>query len=140
MRPAPHVLFPVGNNGGNRRLVAEAAKKKKIKVEFARRECTNPDCRLSSFQAICPHCGSPTVIGKSGQKDINLAHMLSKASNNVGVRKVDEVKGVIGLIRESNGCNPKRKKLNSAVASTCHAGVTNLTLAGRGLSSVAEGV
>ena len=109
MRPAPHVLFPVGNNGGNRRLVAEAAKKKKIKVEFARRECTNPDCRLSSFQAICPHCGSPTVIGKSGQKDINLAHMLSKASNNVGVRKVDEVKGVIGLISEDKLPEPLEK-------------------------------
>ena len=109
MRPAPHVLFPVGNNGGNRRLVAEAAKKKKIKVEFARRECTNPDCRLSSFQAICPHCGSPTVIGKSGQKDINLAHMLSKASKNVGVRKVDEVKGVIGLISEDKLPEPLEK-------------------------------
>ncbi len=109
MRPAPHVLFPIGNNGGNRRLVAEAAKKKKIKVEFARRECTNPDCRLSSFQAICPHCGSPTVIGKSGQKDINLAHMLSKASNNVGVRKVDEVKGVIGLISEDKLPEPLEK-------------------------------
>ena len=109
MRPAPHVLFPIGNNGGNRRLVAEAAKKKKIKVEFARRECTNPDCRLSSFQAICPHCGSPTVIGKSGQKDINLAHMLSKASNNVGVRKVDEVKGVVGLISEDKLPEPLEK-------------------------------
>jgi DNA polymerase II large subunit len=109
MRPAPHVLFPIGSNGGNRRLVAEAAKKKKIKVEFARRECTNPDCRLSSFQAICPHCGSPTVIGKSGQKEINLAHMLSKASNNVGVRKVDEVKGVVGLISEDKLPEPLEK-------------------------------
>jgi DNA polymerase II large subunit len=103
------VLFPIGNNGGSRRLVAEAAKKKKIKVEFARRECTNPDCRLTSFQAICPHCGSPTVIGKSGQKDINLAHMLSKASNNVGVRKVDEVKGVVGLISEDKLPEPLEK-------------------------------
>ncbi len=29
MRPAPHVLFPIGNFGGNRRLVAEASKKRK---------------------------------------------------------------------------------------------------------------
>ena len=109
MKPAPHVLFPIGTNGGNRRLVAEAAKKKKIKVEFARRECTNPDCRLSSFKAICPHCGSPTEIGKSGQKDINLAKMLSKASDNVGVRKVDEVKGVVGLISEDKLPEPLEK-------------------------------
>jgi DNA polymerase II large subunit len=109
MRPAPHVLFPIGNNGGNRRLVAEAAKKKKIKVEFARRECTNPDCKSTSFQAICPQCGSPTVIGASGPKDINLAYMLSKASNNVGVRKVDEVKGVVGLISEDKLPEPLEK-------------------------------
>ena len=109
MRPAPHVLFPIGNNGGNRRLVAEAAKKKKIKVEFARRECTNPDCKSTSFQAICPQCGSPTVIGASGPKEINLAYMLSKASNNVGVRKVDEVKGVVGLISEDKLPEPLEK-------------------------------
>ncbi|AMK14570.1 DNA polymerase II large subunit [Methanobrevibacter olleyae] len=109
MRPAPHVLFPIGNNGGNRRLISEAAKKKKIKVEFARRECINEECRLSSFQSICPHCGSPTVIGKAGQKDINLAHIFSKASNNIGVRKVDEVKGVIGLISEDKLPEPLEK-------------------------------
>ena len=109
MRPAPHVLFPIGNNGGSRRLVAEAAKKKKIKVEFARRECTNPDCGSTSFQAICPKCGAPTVIGGAGQKDINLAYLLSKASNNVGVRKVDEVKGVVGLISEDKLPEPLEK-------------------------------
>ena len=109
MRPAPHVLFPIGNNGGSRRLVAEAAKKKKIKVEFARRECTNPDCGSTSFQAICPKCGAPTVIGGAGQKEINLAYLLSKASNNVGVRKVDEVKGVVGLISEDKLPEPLEK-------------------------------
>lgn len=109
MRPAPHVLFPIGNNGGNRRLVAEAAKKKKIKVEFARRECTNPDCKTSTFQSICPTCGAPTVIGAAGPKDINLAYMLSKASSNVGVRKVDEVKGVVGLISEDKLPEPLEK-------------------------------
>ena len=109
MRPAPHVLFPIGNNGGSRRLVAEAAKKKKIKIEFARRECTNPDCNSTSFMAICPNCGSPTVIGGAGQKEINLAYLLSKASNNVGVRKVDEVKGVVGLISEDKLPEPLEK-------------------------------
>ena len=109
MRPAPHVLFPIGNNGGSRRLVAEAAKKKKIKVEFARRECTNDACRFTTFQSLCPKCGSPTVIGGAGPKEINLAHALSKASNNVGVRKVDEVKGVVGLISEDKLPEPLEK-------------------------------
>ncbi|MCQ2976519.1 MAG: DNA polymerase II large subunit [archaeon] len=107
MRPAPHVLFPVGTYGGSRRLVAEAAKKGKISLEFAKRECT--ECHLSSFESICPYCGAPTVISKAGMKNINLRNMLAKASDNVGVRKVDEVKGVVGLISEDKLPEPLEK-------------------------------
>ncbi|MBZ9571067.1 DNA polymerase II large subunit [Methanobrevibacter sp. TMH8] len=109
MRPAPHVLFPIGNAGGNRRLVAEAAKKGKIAVELSRRICTNPQCQLSSFQSLCPHCGSLTEIGSPGRKNINLSGMLRKASDNVGVRKVDEIKGVVGMISESKLPEPLEK-------------------------------
>lgn len=107
MRPAPHVLFPVGNSGGSRRLVAEAAKKGNLKVEIAKRECTQ--CHLMSFKSICPHCGAPTVISKSGIKNLDLRRMLTKASENIGVRKVDEVKGVIGLISEDKFPEPLEK-------------------------------
>ncbi|WP_297980060.1 DNA polymerase II large subunit [uncultured Methanobrevibacter sp.] len=109
MRPAPHVLFPIGNNGGSRRLVAEAAKKRKITVDMARRHCTNETCGFSTFQAICPHCGAPTEIGKVSKKTVNLAKMLSDASDNIGVRKVDEVKGVVGLISEDKLPEPLEK-------------------------------
>jgi len=109
MRPAPHVLFPIGNAGTNRRLVAEAAKKGKIAVEISRRICTNPQCQLSSFQSLCPHCGSPTKIGSPGRKNINLSGMLRKASDNVGVRRLDEIKGVIGMISESKLPEPLEK-------------------------------
>ena len=109
MRPAPHVLFPIGNFGGNRRLVAEASKKGKIAVELSRRVCTNPQCQLSSFNSICPHCGSPTEIGSPGRKNINLSGMLRKASDNVSYRRVDEIKGVIGMISESKLPEPLEK-------------------------------
>ncbi|MDO5848592.1 MAG: DNA polymerase II large subunit [Methanobrevibacter sp.] len=107
MRPAPHSLFPIGNYGGSRRLIAEAAKKGTIKINLARRICTK--CKLGSYNSICPHCGAPTTIGKSGDKSINLAGMLKKASDNVGVRKVDEVKGVVGMISESKLPEPLEK-------------------------------
>ena len=109
MRPAPHFLFPIGNFGGNRRLVAEASKKGKIAVELSRRVCTNPQCQLSSFNSICPHCGSPTEIGSPGRKNINLSGMLRKASDNVSYRRVDEIKGVIGMISESKLPEPLEK-------------------------------
>lgn len=107
MKPAPHSLFPIGNYGGSRRLVSEAAKKGNIKIDLARRICTK--CKLGSFNSICPHCGAPTTVGKSGDKTINLAGMLKKASDNVSVRKVDEVKGVVGMISESKLPEPLEK-------------------------------
>ena len=109
MRPAPHVLFPIGNYGGSRRLVATAAKKGNIKIDLSRRKCTNPDCGISSFGSLCPKCGSPTEIGKPSTKNIPLAAMLKKASDNVKVRRVDEVKGVIGMISESKLPEPLEK-------------------------------
>ena len=107
MRPAPHSLFPIGNFGGSRRLVAEAAKKGTLRIDLARRICTK--CKLGSFNSICPHCGAPTTIGPSGEKSINLGGMLRKASDNVSVRKVDEVKGVVGMISESKIPEPLEK-------------------------------
>lgn len=109
MRPAPHVLFPIGNNGGSRRLVATAAKKGSIKIDMARRICTNPDCKLTSQNSICPYCGAPTEIGKAGIKPINLSSMLKKASDHVNIRKVDEMKGVVGMISESKLPEPLEK-------------------------------
>lgn len=109
MRPAPHGLIPIGNNGGSRRLVATAAKKGNIKVDISRRKCTNPDCGISSFGSLCPKCGSPTEMGNPSLKTIPLAAMLKKASDNVKVRRVDEVKGVVGMISESKLPEPIEK-------------------------------
>ena len=109
MRPAPHGLIPIGNFGGSRRLVATAAKKGSIKVEISRRRCTNPECGISSFGALCPKCGHPTEKGKPSMKSMPRASMLKKASDNVKVRRVDEVKGVVGMISESKLPEPLEK-------------------------------
>ena len=109
MKPAPHGLFPIGNYGGSQRLVANAAKKGNIQVELSRRKCTNPDCRLMSFSSICPKCGAPTEIGKLENTKINLSSMLKKASDNVGVRKVDKFKAVVGMISETKLPEPLEK-------------------------------
>ena len=109
MKPAPHGLFPIGTDGGTRRLLATAAKKGSIKIDISRRKCTNPECGISSFGALCPKCGHPTEIGKPSIKSIPLASMLKKASDNVKIRRVDEVKGVKGMISESKLPEPIEK-------------------------------
>ena len=109
MKPAPHGLFPIGNYGGSRRLIATAAKRGKIKVDLSRRKCTNPQCGISSFNSICPKCGHPTEKTAPSSKTIELASMLKKASDNVKVRRVDEVKGVVGMISEAKLPEPLEK-------------------------------
>jgi DNA polymerase II large subunit len=107
MKPAPHALFPIGTNGGNRRNIVDAAKKGIISVDIARCKCT--ECGVGSMQAICPVCGARTVPTSSGKKRINLANLLKKAYENVGVRKLDEIKGVIGMISEEKFPEPLEK-------------------------------
>ncbi|MBU4534944.1 MAG: DNA polymerase II large subunit [Euryarchaeota archaeon] len=107
MKPAPHSLFPISTFGGSRRNIVEAAKKGKISVEISRSKCTQ--CQISSFQSICPHCGSHTVITAPGKKKINLSGLLRKASENVGIRKIDEIKGVQGMISQEKFPEPLEK-------------------------------
>lgn len=107
MKPAPHVIFPIGTAGGSRRLIADAAKSGPLQIEIARRKCT--ECHLNSFQSICPHCGAPTIIGPPGRKKINVSKFLKKASENVEYRRLDEIKGVVGMISESKIPEPLEK-------------------------------
>ncbi len=107
MKPAPHSLFPIANYGGSRRNIAEAAKKGNIIVELSRSKCSQ--CQISSFQSICPHCGAPTIIATPGKKKINIAGLLKKASEKVGIRKLDEIKGVQGMISEKKFPEPLEK-------------------------------
>jgi DNA polymerase II large subunit len=109
MKPAPHALFPIGTNGGSRRNIIDAAKKGNITVDIARCKCTNPECGVGSMQAICPVCGARTVPSSSGKKRINLANLLRKAYKNSGVRKLDEIKGVQGMISEEKFQNPGKR-------------------------------
>ena len=109
MRPAPHSLFPIGNYAGNIRNIVDAAKKGTINVELAKCECTNPQCRVTSFKAICPVCGSRTKLENPGKKNIRLGKLLSNAFDNINMRKLDSVKGVKGLISEDKFPEPLEK-------------------------------
>ncbi|MDR3101908.1 MAG: DNA polymerase II large subunit [Methanocalculaceae archaeon] len=79
MKPPVHVLFPIGEAGGLRRSIDNAAKfcdtdvsnqtfsgtavttgqiEGLIHVEAGERKC--PHCRVVTFKSRCPHCGSHT--------------------------------------------------------------------------------
>jgi len=110
MKPPPHVLFPIGNYGGNQRLLRTAAEKGEIEVEAGKRKC--PKCGKTTYRLFC-NCGAHTEVvkfrGKKNGKDavngrieihkINLAEELNRAKNNLKERSLPEtIKGVIGTI------------------------------------------
>ncbi len=108
MRPPPHVLFPVGNFGGNQRLVKMAAEKGTIKVEAGLRRC--PKCGKMTFRTICD-CGTHTVpTGKTAIQDIDLKEELKRVQKRVKESTLpDTIKGVIGTISKEKTPEPLEK-------------------------------
>ena len=109
MRPPPHVLFPVGNYGGNQRLLGKAAEKSKIEVEAGTRIC--PKCKKKTYKITCD-CGTHTRIqkGKIETHDIKLSQDILKAKKKIKERRLPEtIKGVIGTISKHKTPEPLEK-------------------------------
>ena len=71
LKPLTHSLYPIGENGGSQKLLIQAAKKGRIRVEMSRRVCQ--DCGKESPNLICHNrksegepieCGGKTVERK----------------------------------------------------------------------------
>jgi DNA polymerase II large subunit len=109
MRPPPHVLFPLGDYGGNQRLVKNAAENVTIEVEVGKRRC--PKCNAVTFHLLC-NCGTHTEVleGKLEKQHINLSEELERAQKNVKEHLLPEtIKGVIGTISKHKTPEPLEK-------------------------------
>ena len=109
MRPPPHVLFPIGNYGGNQRLIRNAAEKGIIEIEAGTRFC--PRCGKKTHRVFCT-CGAHTEIGNGRLEilEINLAEELKLAQKNLKERNLPEtIKGVIGTISKHKTPEPLEK-------------------------------
>lgn len=109
MRPPPHVLFPLGDYGGNQRLVRNAAENVTIEVEAGKRRC--PSCNAVTFHLVC-ECGTHTevIAGKVEKQQINLSEELEKAQKNIKEHTLPEtIKGVIGTISKHKTPEPLEK-------------------------------
>lgn len=139
MKPAPHVLFPVGESGGSRRSLQEAGKHTYqantdggiLQLEMGVRRC--PSCRTETYQnrctcgthtepvIACTRCGIETgdgicpQCGVSGscvrQYTVNVKQLYQKALDNLGLRGQvgDLVKGVKGLVSRLKPVEPLEK-------------------------------
>jgi DNA polymerase II large subunit len=109
MRPPPHVLFPLGNYGGNQRLLRTAAEKGSIEVEAGTRVCTA--CGKKTFKLMCS-CGFHTknTNGIIAIHTINVNQELKTAQHHLHERTLPEtIKGVIGTISQHKTPEPLEK-------------------------------
>ncbi len=96
MKPPPHVLFPVGQAGGNQRLVKEAGLDGILEVEATPRICLR--CKKVNLLSFCS-CGGHTVPREEPQKlKINISDMLEVAKIRLGESNIPPIKGVQGMI------------------------------------------
>jgi len=139
MKPAPNLLFPVGEGGGNRRSFQEASKYAHqanmdggiATLTMGHRRCpacgtvtykncctcgthtkpvlTCPRCGIECSTSICPACQAPAVCSK--EYTINIKDEFSKALESVGVRKQELtiLKGVQGLVSFEKPVEPIEK-------------------------------
>ncbi len=100
MSPAVHSLFPIGNSGGNQRLLTKALEKKIIEVEVSARRCTR--CGKSGAQIRCT-CGERTeIIDEPREQKVPIKRMHRKALASLGGGgNVDNIKCVKKLMNKT---------------------------------------
>jgi DNA polymerase II large subunit len=109
MKPPPHVLFPVGNYGGNQRLFRTAAEKSTIEFEAGRRKCSK--CGKTTYRVFCT-CGGHTdpIEGRIEIQKVSISEELNIAKSNLKERNLPEtIKGVIGTISKHKTPEPLEK-------------------------------
>jgi DNA polymerase II large subunit len=145
MKPPPHSLFPIGDDGGSRRSFQAACASKPrsntdggvVEVEVGERRC--PACNMFTYknlcecgahtvpvfrcpkcgkdvgQALCPRCNVPTVCLQ--KVSINLRTEYAAALERVGVREssISLLKGVKGLISRERPVEPIEKGILRAL-------------------------
>ncbi|MDD4250820.1 MAG: DNA polymerase II large subunit [Candidatus ainarchaeum sp.] len=135
MKGNPHVLFPIGLNGGNIKSIKKAISldvnpgglinidlaqyvnpitKKKSFLPFDKETNSRNvllnfcyKCKESFAGEKCPKCGME--LRKSGEHEINLRLMLEDAKDNLKLPVPDLVKGVVRMISDAKEVEPLEK-------------------------------
>ncbi|MDD5147879.1 MAG: DNA polymerase II large subunit [Candidatus ainarchaeum sp.] len=131
----PHVLFPIGANGGNTRSINKAIEANKnnpgkIDVQIALFKCPKcrkilesrfcPECRERGVKTkVCPKCSRefkedkcPSCKGELvsfSTRTINLEELAMHAAKNLGMKMPELVKGVKGIINKNKIPEPLEK-------------------------------
>jgi len=98
MHPPIHGLFPLGDYGGRKRSIKNASRMSPIRVKMGFRRCAV--CGYSGYEMKCPACDRHTEIDEKKEPDyqtVNLSRKLEAMKHEMGMIRLDEARGVIGM-------------------------------------------
>jgi DNA polymerase II large subunit len=107
MSPNVHTLFPVGEAGGPRRSIAEAARRtigSGVVTSLGARRCQR--CHAASIWSLCGCGGRTEATGEVVEQSLAIAPLWATALDHLQLGRTPEVKGVKGLT--SRGKVPER--------------------------------
>jgi len=130
MKPAPHVLFPIGEAGGRTRSIIDAAKRGSIEIEAGLHKC--PKCKTETFlnrcecgertalikrcpdcdivvlsDDVCPRCSRKVTTVK--KQIVEIRSIYRKSLERLGERELVKLKGVQGLNSKDKAPEPFEK-------------------------------
>ena len=101
LKPLTHSLYPIGENGGSQKLLIQAAKKGRIRVEMSRRVCQ--DCGKESPNLICHHRKSESEAIECGGKTVERKTRGSRSRRRRGERTTVDLDKLLEVKRRSLG-------------------------------------
>jgi len=97
----PHVMFPVGEEGGRLRSFQAALGVGKVTAEFVSCKCAT--CNAETVFSRCEVCGEKTERGEPSRRSIDIKHYFDKVLKQMNLRTYpDLIKGVRGTSNEEH--------------------------------------
>ncbi|AIJ05382.1 DNA polymerase II large subunit [Methanocaldococcus bathoardescens] len=114
MKPPVNGLFPIGNAGGQVRLINKAVEENNtddIDVSYTR--C--PNCGKISLYRVCPFCGTKVELDTFGKIKAPLKDYWYAALKRLGINKPGDVKCIKGMTSKQKIVEPLEKAILRAM-------------------------
>ncbi|XRO77148.1 DNA-directed DNA polymerase II large subunit [Methanocaldococcus sp. 10A] len=114
MKPPVNGLFPIGNAGGQVRLINKAVEENNTDdIEVSYTKC--PNCGRISLYRVCPFCGTKVELDEFGKIKAPLKDYWYSALKRLGINKPGDVKCIKGMTSKQKIVEPLEKAILRAM-------------------------
>ncbi|NPA62687.1 MAG: DNA-directed DNA polymerase II large subunit [Methanococci archaeon] len=114
MKPPVNGLFPIGNAGGQVRLINKAVEENNTDdIDVSYTIC--PKCGKISLYRVCPFCGTKVELNKFGKIKAPLKDYWYNALKRLGINKPGDVKCIKGMTSKQKIVEPLEKAILRAM-------------------------